>query len=208
MPAHVDGIGHHHNQRSSRIRLLPAVLVLLAIAGLPCVTLAQDAAPAPLLSADVFKSFYRPDVTVRYRLNLPEDQLAERRLVATVRPEGGTDVLALKEISPPAAEGAFSVSTEALPIGRYAIDLALLDANGAEAAQAGVSQSASTRYPAARRNCGCWPMPASTSSGFMPMHHRTCRWCWTGCRSMACGPGQSCRAALTSQPMRTRNGTS
>lgn len=81
MPAHVDGIGHHHNQRSSRIRLLPAVLVLLAIAGLPCVTLAQDAAPAPLLSADVFKSFYRPDVTVRYRLNLPEDQLAERRLV-------------------------------------------------------------------------------------------------------------------------------
>ena len=86
-------------------------------------------AVAPLADLSVFKSFYRNDVALRYRLRIPEAAAARGRLDVDLRVVGQTRALATRTLTP-ALSGEVRFDTDALQAGQYELHAALLDPDG------------------------------------------------------------------------------
>ncbi len=79
----------------------------------------------------IFKSFYRPDVTIQWRTACSASETARWRLEAILRREESSQALqhkSLRGLSAP--QGVLRFDTSGLPLGRYAIDASMWDASG------------------------------------------------------------------------------
>ena len=91
---------------------------------------------SPLLAGEIaefsiFKSFYRPIVTVQWQMNVPADESGHYRLGALLRPEPTRDVLQRKTLPRlPGLQGTLTFDTTRLDVGRYAIDVSIADQDG------------------------------------------------------------------------------
>lgn len=89
-------------------------------------------AVAPLADVSVFKSFYRGDVTLSYRLNIPEVAAARHRLRVDLRAVGQARALATRTLTP-TLSGEVRFDTGALPAGQYELHATLLGPEGGAA---------------------------------------------------------------------------
>jgi len=90
---------------------------------------------APLLAAEpfefaIFKSFYRPGVTVTYRATGETAPAGGLRLQATLHAEGATPALQTQTVTGLTASGQFTLPTDGLALGRYAIEVRVTDQEG------------------------------------------------------------------------------
>lgn len=86
-------------------------------------------AAEPLADFSIFKSFYRPEVTVRWVARVPAEQLAPYRLVATLNPADQRAIGTLQRQSVPSplpSTGSLKFDTTRLGGERYAIDVELI----------------------------------------------------------------------------------
>jgi hypothetical protein len=86
---------------------------------------------APLADLMVFKSQYRPDVALRYRLNIPPERLGQMRLTVTLQPLEQPQTLSEQRLAPPPAlEGEVRFDTASLAAGQYRLHCALSEGEG------------------------------------------------------------------------------
>ncbi len=101
-----------------------------------CAATGKRVSVAPLAEFEVFKSFYRDDVSIGYRVNAQAADLAKYRVRATLAPAGAPDKpLATREVARLAgAQGEVRFDTAKLPVGEYTIRAEVLDRSGKSAA--------------------------------------------------------------------------
>ncbi|MCE5236862.1 hypothetical protein LLH23_00035 [bacterium] len=103
------------------MRAWPALLLLLASP-----LLADE-----LVECSIFKSFYRPTVTIQWELKAPASQTGLYRLSASLRAEAARETLQQKSLARlPGAKGTLAFDTTSLPLGRYAVDVTVSDQGG------------------------------------------------------------------------------
>lgn len=111
------------------------IVVLSLLVALP--VLAQDAPPEPppIFHSDVFKSFYRDDVAIRYIFRLPEAELPNCRLTLAISPEGSDQAAVTRQfVGLDSLSGVLRLPTADLPLGRYRLQV-VATRNGEELAR-------------------------------------------------------------------------
>lgn len=79
----------------------------------------------------IYKSFYHDDVTVHYRVNVPDADLPRYGLRLTVQPTGSDESVATQEVAKlPARAGEARLETGGLERGRYVLRATLTDQDG------------------------------------------------------------------------------